>query len=64
MGIRRLEEEKKILVREMDHHWKSLSKYDDILKELSGLFSSEIFKSMYLSNAYKTLTVSEGSKAD
>ncbi|XP_025764238.1 uncharacterized protein LOC109202996 [Oreochromis niloticus] len=44
MAIRRLEEEKKIVVREMDHHWKSLSKYDDTLKELSGLFSSEIFK--------------------
>ncbi|XP_024659438.2 uncharacterized protein LOC112435300 isoform X3 [Maylandia zebra] len=47
MAIRRLEEEKKILVTEMDHHWKSLSKYDDILKELSGLFSSEIFKSSH-----------------
>ncbi|XP_039465764.1 uncharacterized protein LOC120439117 [Oreochromis aureus] len=47
MAIRRLEEEKKILVREMDHHWKSLSKYDDTLKELSGLFSSEIFKSSH-----------------
>ncbi|XP_039464910.1 uncharacterized protein LOC120438595 [Oreochromis aureus] len=42
MAIRRLEEEKKILVREMDHHWKSLSKYDDTLKELSGLFSTRI----------------------
>ncbi|XP_039457641.1 uncharacterized protein LOC120434145 [Oreochromis aureus] len=40
MAIRRPEEEKKILVREMDHHWKSLSKYDDTLKELSGLLSS------------------------
>ncbi|KAL4008873.1 hypothetical protein ACER0C_002725 [Sarotherodon galilaeus] len=38
VAIRRLKEEKKILVREMDHHWKSLSKYDDTLKELSGLF--------------------------
>lgn len=47
MAIRRLEEEKKILVREMDHHWKSLSKYDDTLKELSSLFSSEIFKSSH-----------------
>ncbi|MEQ2286189.1 hypothetical protein AMECASPLE_039731 [Ameca splendens] len=45
MAVRRLEEEKRILVREMDHHWKSLLAYEDILKKLSYLSSSGSFKS-------------------
>ncbi|KAL3967269.1 neuroligin [Sarotherodon galilaeus] len=40
MAVRRLEEDKKIVVREMDHDWKSLSTYDDTLKEPCCLFSS------------------------
>ncbi|XP_047239075.1 uncharacterized protein LOC124878915 isoform X3 [Girardinichthys multiradiatus] len=45
MAVRRLEEEKRILVREMDHHWKSLLAYEDTLKKLSYLSSSGSFKS-------------------
>ncbi|MEQ2301719.1 hypothetical protein AMECASPLE_038942 [Ameca splendens] len=45
MAVRRLEEEKRILVREMDHLWKSLLAYEDTLKKLSYLFSSGSFKS-------------------
>ncbi|CAM4703719.1 unnamed protein product [Leuciscus chuanchicus] len=44
MSVRRLEEEQKILVAEMDHHWKSLSTRSDTLRELSCLFSSETMK--------------------
>ncbi|KAG1933624.1 si:dkey-29d5.2 [Pimephales promelas] len=40
MSVRRLEEEQKILVAEMDHHWKSLSARSDTLRELSCLFSN------------------------
>ncbi|XP_051997376.1 uncharacterized protein LOC127654291 [Xyrauchen texanus] len=40
MSVRRLEEEQKILVAEMDHHWKSLSTRSDTLRELSCLFSN------------------------
>lgn len=50
MAVRRLEEEKEILVREMNHHWKSLSTRTDTLKELSCLISSETMKSVYLNN--------------
>ncbi|KAJ8362982.1 hypothetical protein SKAU_G00118130 [Synaphobranchus kaupii] len=39
-AIRRLEEEKKIVVAEMDHHWKSVSTRADTLKEPSCLFST------------------------
>ncbi|MEQ2297896.1 hypothetical protein AMECASPLE_039480 [Ameca splendens] len=45
MAVRRLEEEKRILVREMDHHWKSLLAYEDTPKKLSYLSSSGSFKS-------------------
>jgi len=48
MSVRRLEEEQKILVAEMDHHWKSLSARSDTLRELSCLFSSETLYIMYL----------------
>ncbi|XDV42699.1 hypothetical protein PO909_011316 [Leuciscus waleckii] len=46
MSVRRLEEEQKILVAEMDHHWKSLSTCSDTLRELSCLFSSETMKNL------------------
>ncbi|XP_030253197.1 uncharacterized protein LOC115569309 [Sparus aurata] len=39
MAVRRLQEEKEILVMEMNHHWKSLSTRGDSLKELSCLVS-------------------------
>ncbi|XP_032441861.1 uncharacterized protein LOC116734515 isoform X3 [Xiphophorus hellerii] len=45
MTVKRLEEEKRILVGEMDRHWKSLSSYEDALKELPRLLSSGKFKS-------------------
>lgn len=48
MSVRRLEEEQKILVAEMDHHWKSLSTRADTLRELSRMFASETMRSMYL----------------
>ncbi|XP_030596124.1 uncharacterized protein LOC115787509 isoform X2 [Archocentrus centrarchus] len=44
MAVKRLEEEKKILVKEMDHHWKSLSAHDHTLKELYCLLSSDTVK--------------------
>lgn len=47
MAIRRLEEEKKILVMEMNHHWKSLSSRGDSLKELSIQVSSATVESMH-----------------
>ncbi|XP_047239102.1 uncharacterized protein LOC124878915 isoform X6 [Girardinichthys multiradiatus] len=50
MAVRRLEEEKRILVREMDHHWKSLLAYEDTLKKLSYLSSSGSFKSLCMCN--------------
>ncbi|XP_073718414.1 uncharacterized protein [Misgurnus anguillicaudatus] len=40
----RTEEEQKILVAEMDHHWKSLSACADALGELSCLLSNETMK--------------------
>ncbi|XP_036935335.1 uncharacterized protein LOC119008777 [Acanthopagrus latus] len=39
MAVRRLQEEKMILVMEMKHHWRSLSTRSDSLKELSCLVS-------------------------
>lgn len=50
MAIRRLEEEKKIVLSEMAKHWKSLSTRADTLKEMSCQLSSEALKSTYLSN--------------
>ncbi len=47
MSLRRLQEEQKILVAEMDNHWKYLSTRADTLKELSCLFASETLKSIY-----------------
>ncbi|ROL52059.1 hypothetical protein DPX16_19957 [Anabarilius grahami] len=44
MSVRRLEEELKILVAEMDHHWKSLSTRADTLRELSRMFASETMR--------------------
>ncbi|XP_052445580.1 uncharacterized protein LOC127987330 isoform X1 [Carassius gibelio] len=44
MSVRRLEEELKILVAEMDHHWKSLSTRADTLRELSHMFASETMR--------------------
>lgn len=48
MSLRRLQEEQKILVAEMDNHWKYLSTRADTLRELSCLFASETLKSTYL----------------
>lgn len=48
MSLRRLQEEQKILVAEMDNHWKYLSTRADTLRELSCLFASETLKSIYL----------------
>lgn len=45
MAIRRLEEEKKIVVAEMAKHWKSLSTRADTLNEMSCLITSEALKS-------------------
>ncbi|KAI4806955.1 hypothetical protein KUCAC02_017745, partial [Chaenocephalus aceratus] len=42
MAVKRLEEEKKILVTEMNHHWKVLSTRSDSLKELSCLQNSPL----------------------
>ncbi|XP_058629933.1 uncharacterized protein LOC131539383 [Onychostoma macrolepis] len=44
MSLRRLQEEQKILVAEMDNHWKYLSTRADTLRELSCLFASETLK--------------------
>ncbi|XP_058468997.1 uncharacterized protein LOC131443402 isoform X3 [Solea solea] len=44
MAVRRLEEEKNILVLEMDHHWKWLSTRAKTSQELSSLLSSETVK--------------------
>ena len=41
MAVRRLNEEKQILVREMDQHWKFLTARAVILKELSFLLVSD-----------------------
>ncbi|KAG7454835.1 hypothetical protein JOB18_034311 [Solea senegalensis] len=40
MAVRRLEEEKNILVLEMDHHWKWLSTRAKTSQELSSLLSN------------------------
>ncbi|CAL8311067.1 unnamed protein product [Gadus morhua 'NCC'] len=45
MAIRRLEEERKIVIAEMAKHWKSLSTRADTLKEMSCRFSSEPLQS-------------------
>ncbi|KAI4799985.1 hypothetical protein KUCAC02_016523 [Chaenocephalus aceratus] len=46
-AIRRLqEEEKKIVVIEMDHHWRALQTRGDGLKELSCLLSSETMQNL------------------
>ncbi|CAL8269727.1 unnamed protein product [Arctogadus glacialis] len=45
MAIRRLEEERKIVIAEMAKHWKSLSTPADTLKEMSCRFSSEPLQS-------------------
>ena len=52
MAVRRHEEEKKILVKEMNHHWKYLSARADGLKELSCIISSEATESMYYNLQY------------
>nr|XP_055036443.1 uncharacterized protein LOC129423929 isoform X2 [Misgurnus anguillicaudatus] len=46
MSLKRLEEEKKILVAEMSHHWKFLSARANALKELSCLISSDTLEGM------------------
>ncbi|KAL1249433.1 hypothetical protein QQF64_020438 [Cirrhinus molitorella] len=44
MSVRRLQEEQKILVAEMDNHWKYLSARANSLRELSCLFASDTLK--------------------
>ncbi|KAF4104369.1 uncharacterized protein LOC131554108 [Onychostoma macrolepis] len=44
MSLRRLQEEQKIFVAEMDNHWKYLSTRAGTLRELSCLFASETLK--------------------
>ncbi|XP_073672422.1 uncharacterized protein [Paramisgurnus dabryanus] len=46
MSLKRLEEEKKILVAEMSHHWKFLSARANALKELSCLISSDTMEGL------------------
>ncbi|XP_065143945.1 uncharacterized protein [Paramisgurnus dabryanus] len=48
IAIRRLEEEKKIVLSEMGKHWKSLSTRADTLKQMSCQLSSEALKSELL----------------
>lgn len=57
MAIRRLEEEKKIVVAEMAKHWKSLSTRADTLNEMSCLNTSEALKSMYLGKMLEYYTI-------
>ncbi|KAI9522018.1 hypothetical protein NQZ68_040480 [Dissostichus eleginoides] len=45
-AIRRLQEEKKIVLIEMDHHWRALQTRGDGLKELSCLLSSETMQNL------------------
>lgn len=48
MSLRRLQEEQKIVVAEMNQHWKYLSTRAETLRELSCLFASESLKSKNL----------------
>ncbi|XP_062864538.1 uncharacterized protein LOC134326322 [Trichomycterus rosablanca] len=57
MAVRRLKEEKQILVREMDQHWKFLTARADTLKELTFLLVSD----QPMKNSQWSLT-EEGSK--
>lgn len=47
MAVRRLEEEKKILIAEMNKHWKSLCTRADTLKQMSSKLSN-VTSGMYL----------------
>ena len=47
MAVRRLQEEKGILVTEMEHHWRTLSACAHDLKELACIVSSGTMSSMY-----------------
>lgn len=47
MAVRRLEEEKRILIAEMNKHWKSLFSCADILKQMSSQLSN-VTSGMYL----------------
>ncbi|KTF80333.1 hypothetical protein cypCar_00041561, partial [Cyprinus carpio] len=55
MSVRRLQEEQKILVTEMDNHRKYLSTRAETLRELSCLFASETLE-MLISNIYSGQT--------
>lgn len=48
MSLRRLQEEKKILITEMKNHWNSLSARGDSLQQLSCLVSGATVQGMYL----------------
>lgn len=47
MAVRRLEEEKRILIAEMNKHWKSLCSRADTLKQMSSKLSN-VTSGMYL----------------
>ncbi|KAI2660030.1 hypothetical protein H4Q32_022624 [Labeo rohita] len=47
MSVRRLREEQKILVAEIDHHWKYLSTRAETLRELSCVFASETLQNSH-----------------
>lgn len=47
MAVRRLEEEKRILIAEMNKHWKSLCSRADTLKQMSSQLSN-VTSGMYL----------------
>ena len=48
MSLRRLQEEKKILITEMKNHWNSLSARGDSLQQLYCLVSGATVQGMYL----------------
>lgn len=47
MAVRRLEEEKRILIAEMNKHWKSLCSRADTLKQMSSQLAN-VTSGMYL----------------
>lgn len=51
MSVRRLEEEKIIVVTEMNQHWKALCNQANSLREMSSQLSNEA-ASMYLTFAF------------
>ncbi|XP_016140300.1 ATP-binding cassette sub-family D member 3 [Sinocyclocheilus grahami] len=56
MSVRRLQKEQKILVTEMDNHWKYLSTSAETLRELSCLFASETLKNIAMVVGYLVIS--------